>query len=68
MTTTLTVHGMGCDGCEDIVESALDDADGVEEASADFEDDVATVEGEPDADELLRAVEFAGYDAERADA
>lgn len=64
MTTTLTVEGMGCDGCEDIIENALTDVDGVEDASADYEDDAATVEGGADPEELLQAVEFAGYEGD----
>ncbi|MGB9963404.1 heavy-metal-associated domain-containing protein [Halobacterium sp. CBA1126] len=67
MTTTLTVEGMGCEGCEDIVENALSGVDGVEEANADREEDVATVEGEADAEDLLESIEFAGYDAELAE-
>jgi copper chaperone len=66
MTRTLTIDGMGCDGCEDIVENALTDLDGVEDASADHEDGTATVEGDADSDDLLEAVEFAGYDGEFA--
>lgn len=62
MTTTLTVEGMGCDGCEEIIENALTDVDGVEDASADYEDDAATVEGDADPEDLLQAVEFAGYE------
>ncbi|MCG1002730.1 MULTISPECIES: heavy-metal-associated domain-containing protein [Halobacterium] len=64
MTTTLTVEGMGCAGCEDIVENALSGVDGVEGATVDHEDGVATVEGDADAESLLQAVEFAGYEAE----
>ncbi|MFB6071467.1 MAG: heavy-metal-associated domain-containing protein [Halobacterium sp.] len=64
MSRTLSVEGMGCDGCEDIVESALGDVDGVEDADADREDGTATVEGDADPEELVRSVELAGYDAE----
>jgi copper chaperone CopZ len=66
MTTTLTVDGMGCDGCEDIVENALTDVSGVEDATADYEEGTATVEGDADADDLLQAVEFAGYEGKLA--
>jgi copper chaperone len=64
MTTTLSVEGMGCEGCEDIVENALTSVDGVEDASADREDGTASVEGSADTEELLEAVEYAGYRAE----
>lgn len=67
MTTTLSVDGMGCEGCEDIVENALTSVAGVEDASADRDDGAATVEGGADATELLEAVEYAGYEAELAD-
>jgi len=62
MTTTLTVEGMGCEGCEDIVENALSGVNGVDEASADYEDGVASVEGDADTESLVGAVEFAGYE------
>ena len=65
--TTLTVEGMGCEGCEDIVENALEGVDGVEDADADEAEGVATVEGDADTESLLEAVEFAGYEAEIAD-
>ncbi|WP_353633588.1 heavy metal-associated domain-containing protein [Halobacterium sp. NMX12-1] len=67
MTTTLTVEGMGCEGCEDIVENALEGVDGVEDADADEADGVATVQGDADTEALLESVEFAGYEAEIAD-
>lgn len=67
MTTTLTVEGMGCEGCEDIVENALSDVDDVEDASADEEAGTATVEGDADAEALREALEYAGYDADVAE-
>lgn len=68
MTTTLDVRGMSCDGCEDIVENALTDVSGVEDATADQTSASATVEGDADTDELVQAVELAGYEAEPANA
>lgn len=68
MPTTLDVRGMSCDGCEEIVENALNDVSGVEDATADSADDVATVDGEADTETLVAAVERAGYDAEPSDA
>jgi len=66
MGTTLRVTGMTCDGCENIVETALEMADGVDEATADRETEEATVDSDVDADTLVEKVELAGYDAEAA--
>jgi copper chaperone CopZ len=63
-TVTLTVRGMSCDGCEEIVETALEEVDGVEDAEADQESETATVEGDADVDALVEAVDFAGYEGE----
>jgi copper chaperone CopZ len=63
-TVTLTVRGMSCDGCEEIVETALEEVDGVEDAEADQESETATVEGDADVDALVEAVDFAGYEAD----
>jgi len=61
MATEITVEGMTCQGCEEVVESALQMASGVEDADADRYEDVATVEGDADVDELVQKVELAGY-------
>lgn len=61
--TTITVEGMSCGGCERAVENALGDVAGVSNANADHEADSATVEGDADVDDLVAAVERAGYDA-----
>lgn len=66
MGTTLRVNGMTCEGCEDIVETALEMADGVESASADREANEATVEGDASTETLVEKVHLAGYDAEAA--
>jgi copper chaperone len=63
MTTDLTVTGMSCGHCEQTVEDALADVDGVTDASADNETDSVTVEGDANSDALVAAVENAGYDA-----
>ncbi|MDS0293911.1 heavy-metal-associated domain-containing protein [Halogeometricum luteum] len=63
MTRTLTVEGMSCEHCEQTVEEALSGVDGVESAAADRDAASATVEGDADADDLVAAVEDAGYDA-----
>lgn len=63
MATEITVDDMTCDGCEEIVEDALEEVSGVETAEANRDDDVVAVEGEADADDLVEAVAMAGYDA-----
>ncbi|PSP76355.1 heavy metal transporter [Halobacteriales archaeon QS_1_68_20] len=64
MAIELTVDSMTCEGCEDIVEGALEDVDGVDSAEADRHEDTATVEGDADADDLVEAVEMAGYEGQ----
>jgi copper chaperone CopZ len=66
MGTTLRVTGMTCDGCEDIVETALEMADGVDTASADRDGNEATVEGDAGTEALVEKVRLAGYEAESA--
>jgi copper chaperone CopZ len=63
MATTLTVDGMTCEGCEEVVENALNDVSGVESAEADREEGSATIEGDADTEKLVEAVDFAGYEA-----
>lgn len=63
MTATIDVDGMRCGGCEESVEEALRGVPGVDGAEADRETGVATVEGDADAQDLVAAVEEAGYDA-----
>ncbi len=64
MATTISVTGMSCDGCEDIVEGALEDVSGVESAEADQHENIATVEGDADVDDLVEAVDTAGYEGD----
>ena len=59
---TIAVSGMGCDGCEEIVETAVSDVRGVDAASADHETGEVEYEGEAEEDDIAEAVEFAGYD------
>lgn len=63
MTVELVVREMTCQGCERIVENALTEIEDVVDSDADHTTDTATVEGNPDADELVRALERAGYEA-----
>lgn len=64
MTRTYTVTGMSCGGCEETVEDALGDLEGVESVSADNESDSVTIEGEFDEKAALHAIEDAGYAVE----
>lgn len=63
MSQTITVKGMSCEHCEQTVEEALKDIDGVTSATADHDAETATIEGSTDPDILTTAVEEAGYDA-----
>jgi copper chaperone CopZ len=64
MTIELTVKGMTCEGCEEVVEHALQMVDAVESADADRYENLAIIEGDADRDELIQKVELAGYEAE----
>lgn len=63
MTQTITVEGMSCEHCEQTVEEALENVDGVTAATADRETDSATIEGAAEPAALVSAVSEAGYDA-----
>lgn len=54
---------MSCEGCEQSVEEALRDVSGVSDVDVDRDDEQATVEGTASTDELVAAVEDAGYSA-----
>lgn len=56
MTTTMTVSGMTCGGCEDNVVTALEAIEGVSSVTADHEDNVVTVDGDADPLDLIAAV------------
>lgn len=64
MTRTITVEGMSCGHCEQSVEDALVELEGVTGATADREAGTAMVEGDAPAEALVSAIEDAGYDAE----
>lgn len=63
MSRTITVEGMTCEHCEQAVEDALEEVDGVTSATADRDSESATVEGAAEPDDLVTVVEDAGYDA-----
>lgn len=67
MSITLRVEDMSCEGCEDIVENALEEISNVESAEADEEAGTVVVEGDADVQDLLDAVDYAGYSAEPAE-
>lgn len=63
MARTITVEGMSCSGCEQTVESALEELDGVTSATADSDANTVTVDEDVDVDVVVGAIEDAGYDA-----
>lgn len=64
MPVTLRVEDMSCDGCEDVVETALEEVSGVESARADQDADTVVIEGSAAVEDLVDAVDYAGYSAE----
>lgn len=62
MVTELSVSGMTCEGCEAVVEHAVELADGVESATADRYDGTVAVEGAADRDAVAEKVGMAGYE------
>ena len=63
MSTTLTVEGMSCGHCEQTVEEAIEVLAGVEKAEADRNAEQVSVDGDVSTEQLIAAVEDAGYDA-----
>lgn len=61
MRRTITVEGMSCEHCEETVEEALREVEGVTAAHADRHSESATIEGAVEPTELVTAVEDAGY-------
>lgn len=64
MTTEVTVKGMTCEGCESVVETAIELLDGVDSATADRYEDRVVVEGAVDPGDVAQKVELAGYRAD----
>jgi len=61
--TTLSVTGMSCGGCEQNVEDALGDLDGVAAVEADHEADTVELDADGADDDAVRAaIEDAGYE------
>ncbi len=59
----LSISGMSCAGCVAAVENALKAVPGVQEATVNFAEHTADVEGSAVANQLIKAVVDAGYDA-----
>jgi len=65
----LNVEGMTCGACENAVKSQLLKVDGVKDASADCKEGKAVVNvkgGKAKTDELIKAVEKAGFTASKS--
>jgi Cu+-exporting ATPase len=63
-STTLSIKGMHCVGCAEAVEQALRDVPGVATVSVDLDHNTAVIEGGGASENLLSAVQAAGYVAE----
>jgi len=59
----LSISGMSCAGCVASVENALRNVDGVENATVNFAEHTASVEGNVSVDDLIKSVVSAGYGA-----
>ena len=62
--TTLKVGGMTCGHCKKHVEDALLEVSGVENVQVDLEKGEAVVTGNANREDLIKAVEEAGYSAQ----
>ncbi len=60
---TVRVTGMTCQGCEDVVETAVNLLDDVEEVDADRYEDIVEATGDVTVDMVAEKVEMAGYRA-----
>jgi len=67
MSQRITVSGMSCEGCEENVEEALTAVSGVTAVDVDRTTEVASIEGSATVDELVAAIEEAGYEATDAE-
>ena len=59
----LSISGMSCAGCVATVEEALKNTPGVEQAAVNFAEHTASITGHVKAEDLIHAVEAAGYGA-----
>ncbi|MGH7014822.1 MAG: heavy-metal-associated domain-containing protein [Stellaceae bacterium] len=65
-TAVLSISGMTCDGCVNTVTRILSRVPGVTGANVDFESDRATVMGNARLQDLVAAMQAAGYGAQPA--
>lgn len=61
-TVTLKVEGMACSHCQAAVEKALKEVAGVESVRVELANKEVTVTGSAPREQLVRAVEKAGYE------
>lgn len=66
MTITLQLDGLHCGNCVKSVEKALNEVEGVSQATVTLETQIAVVEGSANADALIAAVEDIGFEAKLA--
>jgi copper chaperone CopZ len=65
--STLSISGMTCSGCAGTVTRILSRVPGVERAKVDFESGCARIAGTARPEDLISAVEAAGYGAQVSD-
>lgn len=63
MSPTVRVSDMTCDGCEDVVETAVGFVDGVESVDADRDAGEVRIDGDVDPEDAVEKIELAGYEA-----
>lgn len=59
----LQVTGMSCGSCVKTLEGALKDVPGVQSATIDFREQTAVIEGSPEIQDVLTAIQDEGYQA-----
>ncbi|ATW89867.1 copper chaperone CopZ [Halohasta litchfieldiae] len=62
MSTTFSVTGMSCTGCESNVEAAVSELQGIQGVEADHEAGTVTVDGDVDEGTVTSAIEDSGYE------
>ncbi|MFZ0389287.1 MAG: cation transporter [Calditrichia bacterium] len=67
MEIRLSVPGMSCNHCKMAVTSAVQEVHGVENVEVNLESKMVNVAGDPDVDELVSAIENAGYTVEEVE-
>jgi copper chaperone CopZ len=63
--TVVHVGGMGCSGCANTVQKALESKEGITSATVDLEKETASITYHPDSvstDDFKQAIEDAGYE------